>query len=75
MTVEIGHDKVYAADVRTGAGDEPPGQGGKIDRFTRVLHLEGDLDDEQRQSLLRIADRCPVHRTLEQASHIVTELG
>ena len=26
-------------------------------------------------SLLKIADRCPVHRTLEQASRIVTELG
>jgi putative redox protein len=48
---------------------------GKIDQFTRVLHLAGALNDEQRASLLKIADRCPVHRTLEQASVIVTELG
>jgi putative redox protein len=40
-----------------------------------VLHLAGDLDDAQRASLLKIADRCPVHRTLEQASQIVTELA
>lgn len=75
VTVEVSHDKVHVDDVATDTGDTPPGSGGKIDRFTRVLHLEGDLDDDQRSSLLRIADRCPVHRTLEQASRIVTELG
>lgn len=75
ITVEVSHDQVHATDARADTGDRAPGAAGKIDRFTRVLHLEGDLDDEQRASLLRIADRCPVHRTLEQASHIVTELG
>ena len=74
VTVEVSHDKVHAADATTDTADTPPASGGKIDRFTRVLHLEGDLDEEQRASLLRIADRCPVHRTLEQASQIVTEL-
>jgi putative redox protein len=75
VTVEVSHDKVHSVDVRTDTADEPPGPAGKIDRFRRVIHVDGDLDDEQRASLLRIADRCPVHRTLEQASHIVTELA
>lgn len=75
VTVEVAHDKVHAADLRTDTADAAPGSAGKIDRFRRVLHLEGPLDEEQRASLLRIADRCPVHRTLEQASHIVTELS
>ena len=75
VTVEVSHDKVYADDKASGAGDGPPAAGGKIDQFTRVLRLEGELDDEQRASLLRIADRCPVHRTLEQASRIVTSLA
>jgi putative redox protein len=32
--------------------------------ITRVLTLDGELDAEQRQRLIEIADRCPVHRTL-----------
>lgn len=70
VTVEVSHDKVHPADAETADGDTS----GRIDQFTRVLHLEGELDDEQRRSLMRIADRCPVHRTLEQSSRIVTEL-
>ncbi len=77
VTVEVSHDKVHADDAATDTADggASPPKGGKIDQFTRTLRVEGDLDDDQRASLLRIADRCPVHRTLEQASRIVTELG
>jgi putative redox protein len=32
--------------------------------ITRQLRIEGDLDEEQRQRLIEIADKCPVHRTL-----------
>ena len=73
VAVEVSHDKVHVTDAAEADGAPPTG--GRIDRFTRVLLLEGDLDDDQRASLLRIADRCPVHRTLEQSSVIVTELG
>ncbi len=34
------------------------------DHFRVALHLPGDLDDEQRQRLLLIAAKCPVHRVL-----------
>ena len=34
-----------------------------------------NLDDAQRQRLLQIADRCPVHRTLQSDLRIVTELA
>ena len=43
------------------------------DIFTRSISILGDLDDEQRARLIEIATRCPVHRTLERASTIVTE--
>jgi putative redox protein len=33
-------------------------------RITRQVVLDGDLDAEQRQRLIEIADKCPVHRTL-----------
>ena len=32
--------------------------------ITRQLSLDGDLDAEQRQRLIEIADKCPVHKTL-----------
>lgn len=32
--------------------------------ITRRFTLEGDLDAEQRQRLIEIADKCPVHKTL-----------
>ena len=41
--------------------------GGPIDgkyAITREISMTGDLDAEQRQRLLEIADKCPVHRTL-----------
>lgn len=48
---------------------------GRVDRFVRVVHLDGDLDEAQRETLLSIANRCPVHRALEGATQIVTTLA
>ena len=36
----------------------------QIDLIRRSIRLEGDLSVDERQRLLEIADRCPVHRTL-----------
>ncbi|HWK54667.1 MAG TPA: bifunctional alpha/beta hydrolase/OsmC family protein [Hyphomicrobiales bacterium] len=44
------------------------------DLFTRRLHLEGDLSDAERQRLVEIAARCPVHRTLEGGAAVTTAL-
>ncbi len=68
ITVDICHDKVHAQD----AGCTSSGE--KVDTWRRKIKLKGPLDAEQRQRLLEIADRCPVHRTLERASIVVTEL-
>lgn len=45
------------------------------DRFERVITLVGDLSDEQRQSLLQIAERCPVSRTLQQGADVSSLLA
>lgn len=45
------------------------------DRFAREITLEGPLDDDQRRRLLEIAERCPVHRTLEGSSQIISVLA
>ena len=42
------------------------------DLFDRTISLEGPLDEAQRARLLQIAERCPVHRTLERGSDIRT---
>lgn len=67
VSVDVCHDKVHAQDAETGSGD-------KIDTWRRRIRLTGPLDATQRQRLLEIADKCPVHRTLEKSSKVETEL-
>ena len=45
---------------------------GMIDRIERAITLAGDLDAAQRQRLMEIADKCPVHRTLTSEIDIRT---
>ncbi|MGE3628208.1 MAG: alpha/beta fold hydrolase [Hyphomicrobiales bacterium] len=71
VSVRVSHGKVHAKDC-TDCGKER--REGRIDRFERQLRVEGDLDGAARTKLLEIADKCPVHRTLEQSSVIVTHL-
>ena len=40
----------------------------------RRLSVDGDLDDQQKAKLLEIADKCPVHRTLESEVVVTTTL-
>ncbi len=68
VRVDVSHSKVHAEDCAD------CDKGAKIDMFQRAITLEGDLDEEQRARLLEIADKCPVHRTLEATSHIKTAL-
>ena len=67
VRVDVSHDKSHAQDAQL-ANDT------KIDRWQRRICLQGDLSTEQRARLLEIADRCPVHRTLERASEVETIL-
>lgn len=45
------------------------------DRFAREIVLQGALTSEQRQRLLEIANRCPVHLSLERGCDVVTTLA
>ncbi len=42
--------------------------------FTRDVYLEGELSEEDRQKLLEIAEKCPVHKTLSNPIEIETKL-
>ncbi len=46
-----------------------------VDIFDRVLVLGGELEEEQRQRLLEIAEKCPVHRMLAAGASVSTTLG
>jgi len=65
--VRLRHEKIHAEDCAECEIKE-----GMIDRIERVIMLEGNLDAEQRQKLIEIADKCPVHRTLQSEIDIRT---
>lgn len=67
VSVDVTHSKVHGQDATTETRS-------KIDTFTRSITLTGDLDASQRQRLLDIADKCPVHQTLERSNTIETRL-
>ncbi|MCA8970461.1 MAG: alpha/beta fold hydrolase [Planctomycetes bacterium] len=78
VAVDLSHERVHAKDCedceRGAENGAEPENGAKVERITRRLRIEGPLDADQRARLLEIADRCPVHRTLEGVPEIVTEL-
>lgn len=71
ITVDVSHAKVHAKDCDS-CTDALKTKGGKIDSFTRVISVEGDIPEPLRDKLEEIADKCPVHRTLEGNAHVTT---
>jgi uncharacterized OsmC-like protein/pimeloyl-ACP methyl ester carboxylesterase len=71
VSVAVRHGKT-PADHRADCGAVAEGRERKIDRFERIVSVEGELDDALRGKLLEIAGNCPVHRTLEMGSAVVT---
>lgn len=69
VTVELEHDRQHVEDC-VDCNSEPR----KIEILRKVITLEGKLSQQQRQRLLEIADRCPVHQTLHGDLKITTEL-
>jgi putative redox protein len=67
VSVRLKHEKIHAEDCEHCETRE-----GRIDRIERSLELVGDLSEAERNDLLRIADRCPVHRTLHSEIDIQT---
>lgn len=76
VKVHLSHKKDYAKVCEECIDDESKAgkSDKKIDIFDRELELEGDLDDTQRQRLLQIANKCPVHRTLHGEVEVNTKL-
>jgi len=69
IQVKLEHNRIHASDC-----ESCEDQAGKVDQIRRLIRLEGDLTDAQRQRMLEIADMCPVHRTLHNQKQITSEL-
>jgi len=70
VEVRLRHEKIHCVDCAEASNGRS-----KIDHIQRELVLEGDLDESQRNRLVEIADRCPVHRTLHADVRITTTLA
>jgi putative redox protein len=70
VKVSLTHDRIHAKDCEDcESGD------GQVHVLNREIRIEGNLDEAQRQRLLEIADRCPVHRTLVGEIKVRTRLA
>ena len=77
IATEVLHNKVHGPDCEECTAEDletKANKKGKIDRFERQITIKGDIPEKERQSLLRIADKCPVHQTMEHGSVVVTKL-
>ncbi len=70
VRVRLSHRRIHAQDCADCETRE-----GKVDEITREIVLEGDLTEEQRQRLLEIANKCPVHRTLTSEIKVRSRLA
>jgi putative redox protein len=69
IRVTLRHSRIHAQDCA-----ECETKTGWIDHIDREIELTGDLDDAQRDRLLLMADRCPVHQTLTSEVRVSTSL-
>ncbi|MCH8547223.1 MAG: OsmC family protein, partial [Balneolaceae bacterium] len=68
--VELRHNKRHAEDCAD--CDDPKA---KVDHIEKEIILKGDLSDEQRERLLEISKKCPVHKTMSSEIRIESILG
>lgn len=73
VTVAVRHNKVHAADCLE-CTDEERANGGKIDRFERIISIDGGAPEALADKIVEIAGKCPVHRTLEHGAKVVTKV-
>lgn len=70
IDVHVDYTKEHAID-----SEHTEKTASKLDTFRKTIRLKGNLDAKQKQRLLEIADRCPVHRTLLSEIQIISRLA
>ncbi len=69
VEVHTSYSKTHALDC-----DDCESSDAKIDTFERDIRITGEFNDQQRERLLQIADKCPVHKTLHSETKIISKL-
>ncbi|MFS4468000.1 alpha/beta fold hydrolase [Maribacter sp. 2210JD10-5] len=69
VQVHTSYSKSHAQDCQDCETDSA-----KIDTFHREIRLTGNLDEKQKNRIMQIADKCPVHRTLHSQTQVITKL-
>ena len=69
VEVHTNYSKSHAEDCENCESDAA-----KIDTFERKIKLTGNLDEKQKERILQIADKCPVHKTLHSETQVITRL-
>ena len=70
VRIDLSYERIHAEDCES-CEDKT----GRAHRIERVIELGGNLTDEQKQTLLAVAERCPVHRTLLEPKELITRLA
>ncbi|TVQ52641.1 MAG: OsmC family peroxiredoxin [Phycisphaerales bacterium] len=70
VEVRLTHRRIHAKDCAECEADA-----GRVEVIDAEIELHGDLSDEQRERLLEIADRCPVHKTITSDLTIRTKIA
>jgi putative redox protein len=76
VSVHLTHDRVYAHDLQNHSDPDIPRAdvAGKIELISRDISVRGELSGEQVDRLLEIAERCPVHRTVQSMPKVLTTI-
>lgn len=69
VEVSLSHERNYLDDAKKAEDTDS-----KIEALIRKVQLIGPLSTTEKNRLLEIADRCPVHKTLHNNPHVVTTL-
>jgi putative redox protein len=66
------HKKMEIEDIIVSVERDAAQERAGIYRLTAALILTGDLTPEQRQELLRVADKCPIHKLMTDVTTEIT---
>lgn len=68
VTVNVDYSRDHAVDC-----ENCEDKTAKIDTFSLEIKLEGNFTEEQKQRLIEIGGRCPVHKTLTSETQVLTK--
>jgi putative redox protein len=74
VSVEVSHAKIHSRDC-VECDHARQESNTRIDQFSRVISIEGGAPEGMEEKLLEIADKCPVHKTLEASSVVATSMA